>query len=346
MKLLKVWDTGLKMWSKIKQFALSIYVLFFIIVIIISVFFPPSVNLYMTITLLISFVGFFIIFSYARKKEISKVVNTIKDIRSNPHSDPDDIVLGNDLKDLESEIKIMYRKMNQDIEYLKRLERIRTEFLANVSHELRTPIFTIQGFLETLLDGAIDNSEVNIKFLRKALQHTIDLGVLVNDLIDISMIESGEMRLSFRYFNINNFITEIVNEMTPLAKEKNLDLVFIHGREKLQLLGDKTRLKQVMTNLVTNAIRYTDSGRVEIIVSEETEYAVITVKDTGIGIPDAEQKRIFERFYRIDKARSRAIGGTGLGLAIAKHIIEAHGTKIEVRSRLNEGSEFNFRLKK
>jgi two-component system, OmpR family, phosphate regulon sensor histidine kinase PhoR len=208
------------------------------------------------------------------------------------------------------------------------------------------PIFTIQGYIETLLNGALNDSEVSGKFLEKANTHTINLSNLVNDLINLSMIESGEMRMSFRYFNINSLINEVISEMAPLAEEKNLDLSFTPARENLLLFGDKTRLKQVLLNLIVNAVKYTDSGKIDVVVIEEEKTGLIIVKDTGIGIPEPYRERVFERFYRVDKARSKSAGGTGLGLAIVKHIIEAHGSVIELKSRENEGSEFYFRLKK
>lgn len=250
------------------------------------------------------------------------------------------------LKNLQEEIKLMFEKTKNDIEYLKKLERIRTEFLANVSHELRTPIFAIQGYLETLLNGALNDDTVNKYFIDKAQQHTLHLSTLLNDLIDISMIESGEMRLSYRYFVVNEFISPLVLEFQKVAREKGIDLIFSPARSGLQLFGDKNRLRQVLVNLIQNAIKYTEKGEVEILVIEEQKHGRIIVRDTGIGISENDIDRIFERFYRVDKARSKEAGGTGLGLAIVKHLIEAHGSKIEVKSEPGKGSEFSFRLKK
>ena len=240
----------------------------------------------------------------------------------------------------------MFERVKSDIEYLKKLERMRTEFLANVSHELRTPIFAIQGYVETLLNGAINDNMVNTSFLEKANQHTINLSNLLNDLIDISMIESGEMRLSYRYFNIDEYLRTIVKDHELMAKEKDLELIYHPVRENLQLFGDKNKLRQVIANLLQNSIKYTETGKVEVLVEEEDRFGKIIIRDTGIGISEDDVNRIFERFYRVDKARSRAVGGTGLGLAIVKHIVEAHGSKIEVNSELRKGSEFSFRLKK
>lgn len=281
-----------------------------------------------------------------RNKEISEVITIIDKIRSNQITNPDEIHLGKYLPGLENEIKLMFEQSQNDIEYLRRLEKIRTEFLANVSHELRTPIFSIQGYIETLLDGAIEDEKVNRNFLEKANQHTTNLNNLLNDLIDISMIESGESRMSLRYFNIDSYMREMMKEFIPLAEGKKLELVYYPVRENLQVFGDKNKLKQVFVNLLTNAIKYTENGKVEILVDEESKSVKITIKDSGIGIAQQDLERIFERFYRVDKARSRAVGGTGLGLAIVKHIVEAHGSKVEVKSELGNGSEFSFRLKK
>lgn len=281
-----------------------------------------------------------------RRKELSRIGNIIKSIRENSYKNPDEIKLGRHLAELEDEIKAMFLRTKTDIINLKKLEQVRTEFLGNVSHELRTPIFTIQGFLETLLDGALYDKKVNKTFLQKAVQHTHNLNNLLNDLIDISMIESGQMRMSFRYFDANDFISSIVHELKTHAQIKNIELAFIPVEENPRLFGDKEKIKQVLVNLIMNAIKYTESGSVEIGIVNEGKRTKVYISDTGIGIAASDIERIFERFYRVDKDRSREQGGTGLGLAICKHIIEAHGSKIEVKSELGKGSTFSFELKK
>lgn len=342
------------MWNELKRnlasaFVYSREIILFNFFILISVLllaqnnFPVILFLIFLIfinVLLLNFIG------SKRNKELNKIKEIVSNISKNIYSTADDIILTENLSGLEDAIKGMFEKARSDIEYLKKLERIRTEFLANVSHELRTPIFAIQGFIETLLNGAINDKKVNLNFLEKANLHTINLSNLLNDLIDISMIESGEMRMSYRYFDIHLYIKQIVQELKPMADEKGLELLFDQPEEILQLFGDKDKLRHVFVNLIQNAIKYTEQGKVEIIVKDEKKYGLIIIRDSGIGIPETDLNRIFERFYRVDKARSRAVGGTGLGLAIVKHIIEAHGSKIEVKSRLNEGSEFSFRLKK
>jgi two-component system phosphate regulon sensor histidine kinase PhoR len=305
-----------------------------------SVDFPLVVLMLILSLFLLNYLG------KKRNKELDEINLIINNIRENFYSDAYEIKLSRNLLSLQEDIRLMFEKTKSDIEYLKRLQTMRSEFLANVSHELRTPIFAIQGYIETLLNGAINDENVNKNFLGKANQHTLSLNNLLNDLIDISMIESGEMRMSFRYFKIDEYLKNLVNEFILVAKDKNLELIYHPINENLQLFGDKERLRQVVVNLINNAIKYTESGKIEVLVEEEPKYGKIIIRDTGIGIPEDDAKRIFERFYRVDKARSRAVGGTGLGLAIVKHIIEAHGSKIEVKSRVEQGSEFSFRLKK
>jgi two-component system phosphate regulon sensor histidine kinase PhoR len=341
-------------WNEIKSNISSALVyfreftLFLILVVVIIFLLIEKFSLSIPLILLLLVVGVIILNLIGRRriKEIDEIKNIISSIRQSKYQSSDEIVLTKHLSALENEIKEMFEKAKSDIEYLERLQRMRSQFLGNVSHELRTPIFSIQGYLETLLNGAIDDPKVNKHFLQKANQNTLSLSNLLNDLIDISMIESGEMRMSYRYFDINIFIQSIVNEFVPMAGEKNIKLIFNPAKEGLQVFGDKDKIRQVFVNLLQNAMMYTDEGSIEILLDEEKKLVKISVKDTGIGIPEEDLNRIFERFYRVDKARSRAVGGTGLGLAIVKHIIEAHNSKIIVQSKQGEGSTFSFKLKK
>lgn len=322
-----------------------ISILLTILVVIPLYFKLISVTLFLILLFISSSFTFFYL-NRKREKELEEIVQIIDNIRENKYQKSDEILLKEKLNKLESSIKRMFEKSRNDIEYMKKLQRARSEFIGNVSHELRTPIFAIQGYIETLLNGAIDDSKVNKIFLSKANQHTINLNNLLNDLINISMIESGEMQMSFRYFEIRPYLCSLSDELRHLAEEKGIELKLNEVPEELYVLGDKERLKQVFTNLIHNAIKYTEKGKVEIFVEEEKKFVNFRIKDTGIGIPESDLDRIFERFYRVDKARSRAVGGTGLGLSIVKHILEAHNTKIYVTSKLGYGSEFSFKLKK
>ena len=238
-------------------------------------------------------------------------------------------------------------KLKADIVELKKLQRARSEFLGNVSHELRTPIFTLQGYLETLLNGAVDDPAVNRVFIEKASAHAARLNALLNDLIDISRIESGEMKMSFRYFRVNEFLELVVNDFQQAAAQRHVTLrLSVETGDEVEVFGDKERLRGVLSNLIDNAIKYNKEGGDVLVSTEPEENTVrIVVSDTGTGIGEEHLNRIFERFYRIDKDRSREVGGTGLGLAIVKHIVEAHGSKVEVRSVVGKGTSFSFLLK-
>lgn len=265
-----------------------------------------------------------------------------------------DRAIPSEVKYLAKAIDQIGEKQKQDFAAMQKLERVRSEFLGNVSHELRTPIFAVQGFIETLLDGAVDDPAVNRDFLERARNQATRLNSLLNDLIDISRIESGEMRMSFRLFDVQAYIKELLTDMRPLAEAKGIELYYTGNtrtHHEITVFGDKERLKQVLINLIDNAIKYSEpnsSIKVELHNGEPVENLVtIAVSDTGIGIGAEHLPRLFERFYRVDKDRSRSsAGGTGLGLAIVKHIIEAHRGKISVESEVGKGSTFRFTLHK
>jgi two-component system phosphate regulon sensor histidine kinase PhoR len=207
-----------------------------------------------------------------------------------------------------------------DVTELKRLERVRSDFVANVSHELRTPLTSIAGYLEALLDGAQDDPQQRREFLGIMKHHTDRLGALVNDLFQLSQIESGA-------YQWRREEVDLVALIAPLAQKKSL------------------KLMQVLFNILDNAVKYTEEGwTVGVKVTQEGHSAIIRVSDTGVGIPEADRFRIFERFYRVDRARSRELGGTGLGLAIVKHIVEAHGGTVTVDSQLRKGSTFSVTI--
>ncbi|MBX7216292.1 MAG: two-component sensor histidine kinase [Candidatus Kapabacteria bacterium] len=255
-----------------------------------------------------------------------------------------------ELRSLAHAINAMAERATGDIAELKRLERVRSEFLGNVSHELRTPIFSVQGYLETLIDGAMDDPNVREDFLNKAHHNVLRLHTLLTDLIEISRIESGEMKMSFRYFNADEFLRSIVEELRPTAQIAGIELHYappLTPNGNATVFGDRERIKQAMVNLIENAIKYNKpNGLVTVSLELVGEQGVFRVADTGIGIPEGDIRRIFERFYRVNKDRSRAVGGSGLGLAIVKHIIEAHNATITVRSVHGEGSTFSFWLKR
>ena len=241
----------------------------------------------------------------------------------------------------------MLGKLREDLVQVRKLEQVRSQFLGNVSHELRTPIFALQGYLETLLNSHFDDPAQEKEFIQRAYQQSARLNNLLTDLIDISRIESGEMKMLFRTFDVTALLGKLCEELQVKAVNFNVAVACVSSGEKIMAIGDPERLTQVINNLAENAIKYNMAGgEMELGCREVTDGVEVYVADTGRGIPAEHHSRIFERFYRVDKERSRAVGGTGLGLAIVKHIIEAHGSRVQVQSEVNKGSRFSFVLKK
>lgn len=240
----------------------------------------------------------------------------------------------------------IFEEKNKSIEELKKLAAFRKEFIADVSHELKTPIFAAQGFVHTLLDGAIKDRAVRNKFLRKAARSLDGLDVLVQDLVTLSQMEIGEVRMHKEYFDLVQLCTEVLEQFEAKSDKKEVRLgLKKSGNEEIFVFADPNRIFQVLSNLVSNSINYTDEGgSVEISLIPGNKFVEVKVTDTGIGIPAEDISRIFQRFYRVDKSRSRKQGGTGLGLAIVKHIIELHKSEIKVESEPGKGSTFSFRL--
>ena len=232
-----------------------------------------------------------------------------------------------------------------DISELRRLETVRRDFVSNASHELKTPITAIRALVETMIDDAARMPEaVRASFLNKIARQSVRLSALVVDLMALSRFEtqSQEQLLKVR-LELNEVVAASVNCLMPLAEEQGLKLEYAVPGEKIELLGNAEMLDQAITNILDNAIKYNaPGGRVKIELERVGAEGVVTVQDTGIGIPPPEKERIFERFYRVDKARSRELGGTGLGLAIVRHIVSAHGGRIEVESRIGQGSTFRL----
>jgi two-component system phosphate regulon sensor histidine kinase PhoR len=234
-----------------------------------------------------------------------------------------------------------------DITDLRRLEKIRQDFVANVSHELRTPISSIKGYAETLLDGAIDDKENAKDFIEIIHSDSERLASLINDILDLSKIESGELKLGIQPISLTPIIKKVVKLLTKQAKAKGVKIELDVSNTVCKVMADKERIAQVVLNLLDNAIKYNKlNGKVTISYKEDKKLLKVNITDTGLGIPAKDLDRIFERFYRADRARSREIGSTGLGLSIVKHIIEAHGGAVSVESIPDDGSVFSFTLPK
>jgi two-component system phosphate regulon sensor histidine kinase PhoR len=286
------------------------------------------------------------VFIYRKIKLIYKNMATYKDSKERTLQKValDEDILGN----VNREVIDWQRNRANEIEELKKLEIFRKEFLGNVSHELKTPIFNIQGYIHTLLDGAIEDKEVNTHYLQRAVKSAERLALIVEDLEAISKLETGELILDLRTFDICELVKDVYESSEMIAKERNITLGFKEGSEKsFYVYADKDRIRQVFVNLVVNSIKYgKENGATLTGFYDMDENILVEITDNGIGIDSQHLPRIFERFYRVDKSRSREAGGTGLGLAIVKHIIEAHKQNINVRSTHGIGTTFAFALKK
>lgn len=285
-------------------------------------------------------------FIYRRIKLIYKTIYDTKLPEENKPSKPRK---GNDLIDYaESEVIEWKKKLSKENLKKKQLEKFRKEFLGNVFHELKTPIFNIQGYLETLVDGGINDKEINTKFLKKARKNVNRMAEIVDDLQMISNLEEGSFAMSEVKFDITKLVAEILEQHDIRAAKKEIILEIKDGCDKsFMVIADSGMIQQVLNNLITNSIKYgKEGGRTQIGIYDMNENVLIEVSDNGIGIKSKHLSRIFERFYRADKTRSRELGGSGLGLSIVKHVIEAHGQQVNVRSAPGVGSTFGFTLKK
>lgn len=236
----------------------------------------------------------------------------------------------------------------REIRDLREKDSFRKEFIGNLSHELKTPIFSIQGYILTLLEGALEDPENNRKFLMKAAKSVERITALLEDLDQITKIESGTLKLNISKFDIAELTREVFDSLEHKAKRSGISLKLNNpGQGHIMVKGDRQKIAQILTNLVVNSINYgKDGGNTKVRFYDMDEHILIEVADNGLGISEEHLPRIFERFYRVDKSRSRNVAGSGLGLAIVKHIIEAHGQTINVRSSEGVGSTFSFTLDK
>lgn len=281
-------------------------------------------------------------FNHFDKKinELNELIDELNNLKSGS-------VLNKEIFEITNELYSIANRTLHELETAKIFKINRNEFMGNVAHELRTPIFAIQLSLETLLDGAINDEKVNVDFLNRAFNQTKRLKSLVDDLISIAKFETG-VKMSKRYFGITNVINKTLDELKDFAENKNVTLEFDYsGANGVSVFGDEERLHQVLVNLIDNAIKYTSKdGFVRVSMNVNEKDVTIIIEDNGIGIPKRDLPRIFERFYRVDKTRSRDIGGSGLGLSIVKHILEAHSSAIKVESEESRGTRFEFSLKR
>ncbi len=328
--------------------------LFIILFILFNLFFINSFRLYFILLMVVALfsASFFIIKFFLEKfiyEKIKPIYKTIFNLKNQKNKDQNQDEFNKDIISSVNQQVINWAKDKKDeIEELKKMETYRREFLGNVSHELKTPIFNIQGYILTLLDGGLEDPNINREYLLRT-EKSIDRMIhIVQDLETISKFESGELIIQKQTFDIVSLVKEVFEFLEINAQKKNIQLIFNQVYEKpIMVKADKEKIRQVLINLIDNSIKYGNSdGKTKISFFDMDENMLIEITDSGIGVAQQDIPRLFERFYRTDKGRSREQGGTGLGLAIVKHIIEAHRQTINVRSKIGVGTTFAFTLKK
>ena len=251
------------------------------------------------------------------------------------------------LEKSEEDVKKWVSERQAEFEHLKDTEQFRREFLGNVSHELKTPIFSIQSYVLTLLDGALEDEEINRKYLMKTQKSVERMISIVEDLESISKLETNEEQLKLEKFDIVESSSAMIETLEVKAKNNKISIEFDKEYEQIWVMADAQKIKQVLTNLLDNSIKYgNENGLTKVRFFDMDDLLLVEVSDNGIGIDKIHLARLCERFYRIDSSRSREKGGTGLGLSIVKHIVESHQQSLNIRSTLGEGSTFSFTIKK
>lgn len=251
------------------------------------------------------------------------------------------------IEEVSEDVEKWAEQRKTEIENLKSNETYRKEFLQNLSHEIKTPIFAIQGYIDTLLNGALENPEISVKFLQNASRNVERMVHLINDLDEITRLESGEQALHYQNFIMQDLLRDVFETLSQKAKEKNIQLSIKKGCEQpIEVFADKEKISRVLINLIDNAIKYGKAGGYVTagIYKTDEKHVLTEITDNGIGIAEEYLTRVFERFFRTDVGRSRNVGGTGLGLAICKHIVEAHDQTIHVRSKPDVGTTIGFTL--
>jgi len=284
-------------------------------------------------------------FIYAKIKLIYK---NIHELKVGTEFDEFETAHSNDLDRVTKEVSEWANQNRNEIAELRERENFRREFIGNISHELKTPIFNIQGYLLTLLDGAIDDEEINRRYLKRANKSVDRMINIIDDLEVISALESDRVQIYAEKFDLVVLVRDVLELLESHSKKRVIRLSVKRENERpVMVMADRSKMEQVLINLIGNAIKYgNENGKVEVSFFDMDEHILTEISDDGGGIPPEDLPRIFERFYRVDKSRSRDAGGTGLGLSIVKHILEAHKQSINVRSSENRGSTFSFTLKK
>jgi two-component system phosphate regulon sensor histidine kinase PhoR len=311
---------------------------------------PAAIAALFCVALFIS--TYFICLTYLKRyiyRKIKLIYKTIHQHKLAPQDKTRSIdISANIIEEVEKEVDQWAERQRQEFNRYNSWAEYRRKFVGDISHELKTPIFNIQGYIHTLLDNGLQDESVNRTFLERAAKNLDRLNTIVEDLEAISRLESGELILEMQSFDVKQLTLEVFEDLEFKAREKNIILEFKEGAAQgFKVRADRDSIRQALMNLIHNSIKYgVENGRTKVGFYDMDKYILVEVADNGIGIPKKHMNHVFDRFYRVDKSRSRSLGGSGLGLSIVKHIIEAHQQTINVRSTPNLGSTFGFTLEK
>jgi len=297
-------------------------------------------------TFVFTYIPVLFILQYFILNRIDPIYKTIKSITI-PHNKLVEKIEEKDIiQELNTEVMSWANEKAKEIEQLKFNETLRKEFIGNIAHELKTPVFNIQGYTLTLLDGAMDDKDITKKYLKRSAKNISRMITIIRDIDTITRLESGIQKLNIQKFNLSKLITEVI-DLSDIKKEKyHIEIDYDEQKYKdIFVLADREKLFELFNNLLVNSLKYgTENGNTQIYMRQELRKVFVSIEDNGIGIAQEDLPRIFERFYRVDKSRSRERGGSGLGLSIVKHIIEAHHEQMEVESKPGRGTKFTFSL--
>lgn len=299
---------------------------------------------------LISYIVARVVINLYVSKRVKLIFKIIHDIKSGSEQEEDQIAKSSSIAMVEKEVMEWAEERKSELDELKVREAYRREFIGNVSHELKTPIFNIQGYILTLLDGGLHDESINERYLKRASKSVDRLISLVQDMDTLNKLESGILEIRKVEFAVEGLIHDVIDMLEDSARKRKVKLTFQNnsGKKNTTVFADPSRIEQVLVNLIMNGIKYgrKNEGEVSVTLFDLDDRFLVEVADNGMGIPESDISRIFERFYRVDKSRTRDAGGSGLGLSIVKHIIDGHQETINVRSTVDVGSTFSFTLKK
>lgn len=329
----------------------SIGVLIFLLIQLFSWGFGPSLTYGLWVLIFFS-ISYFIIYFFLQNyiyRKIKLIYKTIHREKVAPAEKSKKVNMDAQIfAQINEQVDAWAEDQQREIEKYKSWAEYRRNYLGDISHELKTPIFNIQGYLDSLLDGGLEDPEVNHVFLNKAIKNVDRLQTVIQDLETISKLESGVMLLEMESFDIRELAQDVFDELEGKAEQRSIKLIFKESAsQNFRVKADREKIRQVLINLVHNSVKYgIPNGRTRLAFYDMDRHVLIEVSDNGIGIPREHLAHVFDRFYRVDKSRSRNMGGSGLGLSIVKHIVEAHRQSINVRSTPNLGSTFGFTLEK